>query len=78
MQIDSHATIEGVPLTVIRRLLRRAGLDGALTVEFVSGTLHVSEPKARALLRTSMRAGFLKREKYCQRRNKTAALPPVS
>lgn len=63
MQIDSRATIEGVPLTVIRTLFRRAGLEGALTVDFVRGTLHMSEPKAEALLEASMKAGFLKREK---------------
>ena len=28
MHIDSRATIEGVPLTVIRTLFRRAGLEG--------------------------------------------------
>ena len=59
MQIDSRATIEGVPLTVIRTLFRRAGLEGALTVDFVRGTLHMSEPKAEALLEASMKAGFL-------------------
>ena len=63
MQIDSRATIEGVPLTVIRTLFRRAGLDGALTAGFVRDTLRVSEPKAGALLRALMTAGFLKREK---------------
>lgn len=63
MQIDSHATIEGVPVTVIRKLFRRAGLESTLTVEFVRGTLHVSESEAAALLRASVRTGFLKREK---------------
>jgi hypothetical protein len=63
MQIDSSATIEDVPLTVIRTLFRRAGLVGALTAGFVRDTLHVSEPKAGALLRALVKTGFLKREK---------------
>jgi len=63
MQIDSRATIEGVPLTVIRTLFRRAGLEGALTAGFVRDILRVSEPKAGALLRALMKAGFLKEEK---------------
>jgi hypothetical protein len=63
MQIDSRATIEGVPVTVIRMLFRRAGLEGTLTAGFVRDTIHVSEPEAEALLQASMKAGFLKREK---------------
>src|SRR6266542_1326136 len=63
MHIDSRATIEGVPLTVIRTLFRRAGLEGALTAGFVRDILRVSEPKAGALLRALMKAGFLNREK---------------
>ena len=50
-------------MTVIRKLFRRAGLEGTLTVEFVRGSLHVSEPEATALLRASAKAGFLNREK---------------
>jgi hypothetical protein len=63
MQIDSRATIEGVPVTVIRTLFRRAGLEGTLTAGFVRDTIHVSEPEAEALLQASMKAGFLRREK---------------
>jgi hypothetical protein len=62
MQIDPRATIEGVPVTVIRTLFRRAGLEGVLTASFVRDTLHVSEFKAGALLRATVKAGFLKRE----------------
>src|SRR6266498_2642949 len=63
MHIDSRATIEGVPLTVIRTLFRRAGLEGALTAGFVRDILRLSEPEAGALLRALMKAGFLKEEK---------------
>ena len=63
MQIDSRATLEGVPLTVIRTLFRRAGLEGVLTAGFVREILRVSEPKAGTLLRALMTAGILKREK---------------
>jgi DNA-binding IclR family transcriptional regulator len=50
-------------VTVIRTVFRRAGLEGALTAGFVRDTLHVSEPKAGALLRAFAKAGFLRREK---------------
>lgn len=63
MQIDPRATIEGIPVTALRTLFRRAGLDGALTVSFVCDTMQVSELKAGALLLEFMRAGFLEREK---------------
>ena len=63
MQIDPQATIEGVPLTVIRKMFRRDGLKGTLTAEFVRGTLHVSESGAAALLRASVTVGFLRRER---------------
>ena len=52
-----------MPLTVIRTLFRRARLESALTAGFVRDTLHVSEPKAGALLGALVKAGLLKREK---------------
>ena len=55
--------IEDVPVTVIRTLFRRAGLEGALTAGFVCDTLHVSEPKAATLLWAFVTAGLLEREK---------------
>src|SRR5437764_8631193 len=63
MQIDSQATIEDVPVTVIRTLFRRAGLEGTLTAGFVCDTLHVSEPKAATLHWAFVTAGLLEREK---------------
>lgn len=63
MQIDSRATIEGVPVTAIRTLFRRAGLEGTLTAGFLRDILRVSEAKAGDLLRAFMKAGFLKPEK---------------
>ena len=63
MQIDSRATIEGVPMTQIRTLFCRAGLQGTLDIGFVRDTLHMSEPEAATFLRSLRKAGFLTRGK---------------
>lgn len=59
MQIDSRTTIEGISVTTIRGLFRRAGLDGVITAVFACRTLRVAEPKAKSLLQALARAGFL-------------------
>ncbi len=59
MQIGSRATIEDVPLTVIRTLFRRAGLEGALTAGFVRDTLHVMSFQ-RWLFHRSCAEGIMK------------------
>jgi hypothetical protein len=59
MQIDPKATLDGTRLIDIRRLFRRAGLDGLLSPEFIQREMEVDARRARRLMRSLKTAGFI-------------------
>jgi hypothetical protein len=62
MRIDAQAKLGGIPLTEIRALFRRAGLNSVVSLSFVRDELKLSRLKADRLVLALAKAGFLKEE----------------
>ncbi len=61
MRIDAQAKLEGVLLTEIRALFRRAGLDSVVSLGFIRDELKLSRLKADRLVLALVKAGFIKK-----------------
>ena len=61
MQIDSKGRLNGIPITEIRSLFRKAGLNGALSTGFVREELTLNERKATSLLLSLQAEGLIER-----------------
>lgn len=59
MRIESSEQIEGIPLTRIRSLFRRAGLDSTLTLDFVREELDLTKQHAQRLVTALRKAGLI-------------------
>src|SRR5437667_8168602 len=61
MRIDAQAKLEGILLTEIRALFRRAGLDSVVSLGLIQDELKLSRLKADRLVLALVKAGFMKK-----------------
>jgi hypothetical protein len=64
MQIDSKASLSGIRVTEIRSLFRKAGLDGAVSIDLIREELALNEREARTLLLSLQTEGFIERTEF--------------
>jgi len=60
VRIDPQAKLEGIPLTEIRALFRRAGLGSVVSLGLIRDELKLSRLEADRLVQALVKAGFIK------------------